>query len=786
MEYLRIIKEVADSKLDYIMEYGHAKAGVNGPYKNEDTPVRNSAHWIITYSYLYRETGEDRYLKAAKTLSDYLLKKENYGIGGSIYCRTDTRFDNTNGLIGQAWVIEGLISAARLFKDNTFYTAAYNIFKVQKFNTYNCMWEISDCDGRKDFDLTFNHQLWFAASGAMILKYELDEKLKASSDIDEQIKAFLTKANEQYFNVYDNGLIVHVMDYKMNEDEKEYSRNLNKERKIKSLKTNPAKVIGKKFTDKIARFSFTEGLEEGYHIFDLYGFALLKEQYGNHAIFQSEKLKKALEYALDSEILLKLRNSCGGRDFNKFAFGYNSPAFEYPFVAQVFRGEVNKSLRDELFLFQIENTFQNSTFTKNCEDGETLDARIYELVRYLEMTNETVVHEDAKVKICFLTNNIAEFGGRQRVNALLANEMSNSSGIDVSILFTSDYSTAMKQVYPLNERVRVLWDKKLNMGRKELMYKAIRYVNKKIYKIKNTSILQHIYFPSEEVAAYEKFFQQHRFDFVIGVGTRAGAMLSLIKDKSKKIVWLHSTYYAYFQKKDYFQWHQEHLYHKLLSKLDAMVVLTDEEIRRYQEHINCNPVRIYNPITVTCETKSELQENELIYVGRLDYDIKGLDLLVESLSIIKKSIPDFHLTVLGDGNGKVRFKEALLQKGIDKNVTMVGAVDDVVSYYRKASVALLPSRQEAFGLVVTEAMKCGVPVVSFKTQGPSEIINDGIDGFLVDNYNVEDFAEKVILLCKDSKKRMEMGLNAVKRADDFSIDTIIEEWRTLFSSMRGV
>lgn len=98
-----------------------------------------------------------------------------------------------------------------------------------------------------------------------------------------------------------------------------------------SITENPVKVIKKKITDKLSKFSLTEGLEEGYHIFDLYGFALLKKLYGNHSIYKSDNFKAAVHYALDTNQLLKLRNSCGGEKFNKFAFGYNSPAFEYPF-----------------------------------------------------------------------------------------------------------------------------------------------------------------------------------------------------------------------------------------------------------------------------------------------------------------------------------------------------------------------------------------------------------------------------------------------------------------------
>lgn len=779
MDYITIIKQLADKELPYIAKNGFARAGINGPYRNQDTSVRNSAHWILTYRFLYERTGEHKYYDVAKKLSTYLLNRENYGMSGSVICRRDARYDHTNGLIGQAWVIEGLIEAARMFNDFLYYNKAIEIFKVQKFNFNNSLWEVIDCNGDKDFDLTFNHQLWFAASGAMILEYEKDNGLNESTLINKQIVSFLSAAEEKYFNVKEDGCIVHVVNYKKNTVESEYSKKLQKARKLASLKENPVNVFKKKITDKLSKFSFVEGLEEGYHIFDLYGFALLKKMYGDHSIFKSDKLEKALYYALDTDILLKLRNSCGGSSFNKFAFGYNSPAFEYPFVAHVFRGKINQSLEDKLFQFQINATYENNGFSVNCEDSNTLEARIYELVRYIRI-NELHFQKKEKQKVCFLTNNIAEIGGRQRVNTLLANEISKTDDIDVSIVFTSPYKTAMKHYYELDNSVRVLWDEGLCPTKKNLPYKVVRYINKKIYQFKNISFLRYIYFPSYEVRNYNRFFNNNKFDIVVGVGTRAGAMLTLLNDKSKKIAWLHSSYDVYFLKKNYFQWHQENLYKKMLSNIDTMVVLTDGDIERYKRNIECNPVRIYNPLTIVCNEKTKFKNNELVFVGRLEYDIKGLDFLARIFSIVKKEITEAHLTIVGDGSGRKQLENDFEKLNLRQSINFIGQTNNVGEYYQQGSVVLLTSRKEGFGLVTTEAMEYGLPVVSFKTEGSIEIINDGQNGFLIDNYDIEAFAEKVILLCKDEELRYTMSRKAKERARDFSIDKIIDEWISLF------
>lgn len=373
----KTIQDIADVKLKDIQRFGHIKAGCNGPYFNRDTPVRNSSHWITTYAYLWNTTNLPKYKEAVKILGDYLLRPENYGESGSIRARSDERFDKTNGLIGQAWVIEGLVKAAQSLKEEKYLTYAKKLFLRQPFHDQKKLWDIVDCDGTICYDQTFNHQLWFAASGSMLLDLEYDEY------IDKTIRDFLTGTYEFNFNIHDDGLIVHRVGYKLTENEQKYINNLNRKRKINNLIKHPAAVVRKKTVDILFKRDFSRGLEEGYHLFDLYGFALLKNRYGTMKIFQSDKLKKAVDYALDFKNIEKLSAPCGKYHFNNFAYGYNSPAFEYPYVSKIFTGEINLSHCRKLLEFQTEQTYDalQRSFSRNCCDPETMDARIYEMVR---------------------------------------------------------------------------------------------------------------------------------------------------------------------------------------------------------------------------------------------------------------------------------------------------------------------------------------------------------------------------------------------------------------------
>ena len=382
------------------------------------------------------------------------------------------------------------------------------------------------------------------------------------------------------------------------------------------------------------------------------------------------------------------------------------------------------------------------------------------------------------MKICFVTNNIADKGGVQRVLSVVANGLSDR--YEVSILMTSPSKTAEQHAYQLSKKVTVLMDDSFSKARKKY-HKALGFINKKIVRFHNTNFLREIYFPRREINIYNQFFERHSFDVIIGVQPRAAGIVSLLDTKAAKFGWMHNTYDAYFESPQRYQWRQDYLYKILFGRLDKIIVLTDHDKKEYEKKLNqTNVVRIYNPLSFTSETKSPLNGEKLVFVGRFQYEQKGLGLLIDVIKNVKREIPNISVDVIGDGPDKKRFIQESIAEGVDMNLNFKGMVDNVQDYYRNGDLFLLTSKYEGFGLVVTEAMECGLPVVSFKTEGPSEIIFDGENGFLIDMFDVAEFAKKVVLLCHDGELRRTMGKNAQRRARDFSVNTIMDQWHSLF------
>lgn len=124
-KYMRM---VADLNYEKFYEQGFATAGHNGPHGHVDTPVRNTSHYLIIYTYLYKKSCSEKYLRICRKFADYLCKCQSLSKSGAIKCMESDFFDHLNGLIGQGWVIEALIYYYEVSHDERCIEAAKESF----------------------------------------------------------------------------------------------------------------------------------------------------------------------------------------------------------------------------------------------------------------------------------------------------------------------------------------------------------------------------------------------------------------------------------------------------------------------------------------------------------------------------------------------------------------------------------------------------------------------------------------------------------------------------------
>lgn len=214
------------------------------------------------------------------------------------------------------------------------------------------------------------------------------------------------------------------------------------------------------------------------------------------------------------------------------------------------------------------------------------------------------------------------------------------------------------------------------------------------------------------------------------------------------------------------------------NRFSYVIVLTQGNLKEWSLK---NTMVIPNPLSFYPEKSSELKNKKVIAVGSHSYN-KGYDRLIEIWNGIEKDFPDWSLEIYGkSANGKY---ENLANELNLRNINFYSPVSNIKEKYLDASVFVLPSRSEGFGMVLIEAMACGLPVVSFDCpNGPADIIKNNEDGFLIENGNIEQFSEKLKLLIRDFELRKKMGRAGKENVKRFSADQILKKWDELFREL---
>ena len=280
-----------------------------------------------------------------------------------------------------------------------------------------------------------------------------------------------------------------------------------------------------------------------------------------------------------------------------------------------------------------------------------------------------------------------------------------------------------------------------------------------------------------------------RPDITISTLRREINFLNDIPDGSKKIGELHVNRANYRNFKTEKSNYLKDLFAKLwannlvghLKKLDKLVVLTKEDCLAWPELKNT--CVIPDPLPFTPSQVSPLTEKRVIVVARYSHE-KGIDLLLQAWAEIEKQCTDWRLDVFGEGD-TAPFEQLIDELTIDRNrCKLNGRINEIEQEYMKSSIAVCSSRFEGFGLVIVEAMACGLPVVSFDCLwGPHEIITNGENGLLVENGNIIKMADAINILIRNKKYREQIGKKSVVSVQQYNRSQIVQKWNDLFKKI---
>lgn len=369
------------------------------------------------------------------------------------------------------------------------------------------------------------------------------------------------------------------------------------------------------------------------------------------------------------------------------------------------------------------------------------------------------------MKVLYITDALAVWGGIERVLSDKMNYLVDY-GYDVYVV-TSDQGDHPIP-FPLNERVHVH-----DLG--------IRFHQ------------QYRYRGIKRIVKYFKFERLYRKRLKLYIDDICPDIISCIRDSivgnvlrvsgnTPVIFESHSLCNDLFFEKTTFL-------HRLLSyigrlhfrKLDMIVTLTKGDADDWKRF--CSRTCVIPNVVHLNDTDlfSECRSKEVIFVGRFDIQ-KNIGGLLDVWQIVQQSHPDWLLHVYGNGELQPFYEKEVVERKL--NVIIHHAVSNIFDFYLKSSILVMTSIYEPFGLVLVEAMSCGLPVIAFDSPyGPADIISDKIDGFLVDNNDVVSFASRIKYLIDNKELRIEMGRKGIQSSKRYTYDKIMPQWIHLFNRL---
>ena len=378
------------------------------------------------------------------------------------------------------------------------------------------------------------------------------------------------------------------------------------------------------------------------------------------------------------------------------------------------------------------------------------------------------------MKIVYCLIDSSQSGGMERSVCSKANYLADVMGYDVTIITTDRKDKA--NLFDFSSLINFV-DLGINYNELESLpiYKSLptQLKKRRLHYLRLEAVLNEI-----------------KPDISISTYTHELSILSEIKDGSKKIAEIHfSKPYKSIEYKSnsipllkrVIAIAGEKRKHGYINKYDAFVVLTEEDRIRWSEVKNVKVIP--NSLSFYPSTQSLCTEKRVISVGRLTRQ-KGYPFLIEAWQIVARKYPEWKLTIFGEGEDKEMLNRMIREAELNSSISVYPPTNNIVQEYLDSSVYVMSSIYEGFGLVLAEAMACGLPCISFDCpSGPSEIIKDGEDGFLVETENIDELAQKIILLIKNEDLRIEMGQKAKVNSQRFLPKYIMPKWISLFNEV---
>ena len=367
-------------------------------------------------------------------------------------------------------------------------------------------------------------------------------------------------------------------------------------------------------------------------------------------------------------------------------------------------------------------------------------------------------------KIAFIRKTLDAYGGAERVLINLANSLSEIYDVYIINLYKN------QPAYPISTNINGLY-----------------YVNEKKPWTK--------YFIFEDMIWLKRFLKKEKIDVAISVGRGWPAIVSgaCLGGAAKFIMWEHSGVYGLDLEANKGNKLSKILFEKhLVCGFDKIVLLTENEIPLYKKrypkvsHVDA----IYNSIDDRLFADIpdyDVKACKLMTVGRIAFQ-KGYEYLVDVAQKVFARHPDWRWDIYGDGEAEYKEKIAALirERGLEGRLTLCGNRSDIYDLYQNYGVYVMTSRYEGLPMVLLEAKVKKLPLVSFDiNSGPSDIIEDGVSGYLVPPFDTDAMAERICELIEHPELRQKFSDHAWDNIDKFRKEAVVQKWVELIDGLAG-
>lgn len=278
-----------------------------------------------------------------------------------------------------------------------------------------------------------------------------------------------------------------------------------------------------------------------------------------------------------------------------------------------------------------------------------------------------------------------------------------------------------------------------------------------------------------------RFIRSHQFDVIVSADAQYITWLLPLITSTPTVLELHQSYdgLVEFYRRSRFPKLNVFL-HKIMQKFcysmyKRVVVLTEEDKEKWKLN-NCMVIPNFHDRQIV--EIIQCKKKKIVCLGRFHYQ-KGYDLLIAIWKKLALQFPDWELHYYGvDEDNNV--KRELLKLGAPSSFKIMGFEKDQDIIFGDAYLNIVPSRNESFSLTIIEAMTYGVPSVSFSSTGPKSIIHSGIDGELVSNFDIDRASCAIERLINDKEYYNIMSGRCIVSASNYSKNTIMHKWESLF------